>query len=142
MNLFTAFKLIFFWGKQLSIVVVFHFVFDQIPYLSTRSSTEEQIVYLLADRDKRVLSLIFENYGTLLLNAIMRIVKDKMMADEVLQQVLIKVWNNTSSFNSKKGSLFTWLMGISRNAAIDKTRTRDFRLTQESEKEYRTHKCK
>ena len=107
---------------------------NQLPYLSATSSVEERIVYLLADKDKKVLNLIFENYGTLLLNAIMRVVKDKMMAEEVLQQVLIKVWNNTSSFNAEKGSLFTWLMSISRNAAIDKTRTKDFRLTQESER--------
>lgn len=110
------------------------FVSNQLPYLSAKSSVEERIVYLLADKDKKVLNLIFENYGTLLLNAIMRVVKDKMMAEEVLQQVLIKVWNNTSSFNAEKGSLFTWLMSISRNAAIDKTRTKDFRLTQESER--------
>lgn len=89
---------------------------------------------MLADRDKKALSLIFENYGSLLLNSILRVVKNKMMAEEVLQQVLLKVWQNARTYDTQKGSLFTWLISISKNAAIDKTRTKDFRLTQESER--------
>ena len=107
---------------------------NQLPFLSTKSSIEERIVYLLADKDKKVISLIFDHYGVLLLNSIKRVIKDQMMAEEVLQQVLIKVWNNASSFNPDKGSLFTWLVNIGRNAAIDKTRSKDFRLSQESER--------
>lgn len=121
-------------GKQLTLPCVLHFVSNQLPYLTTKSSVEERISYLLADKDKKALSLIFDNYGSLLLNSIIRVVKDKMMAEEVLQQVLLKVWHNASAFDSHKGSLFTWLVSISRNAAIDKTRTKDFRLTQESER--------
>ena len=118
----------------MSLPWVFHFVSNQLPYLTSTSSVEERISYLLADKDKKALALIFDNYGALLLNSILRVVKDKMMAEEVLQQVLLKVWHNASSFNSTKGSLFTWLVSISRNAAIDKTRTKDFRLSQESER--------
>ncbi|MDN3203434.1 RNA polymerase sigma factor [Algoriphagus sediminis] len=95
---------------------------------------EERITYLMADQDKKALTLIFDNYGSLLLNVIMRVIKDRMMAEDVLQQVLIKVWNHSNTFDSNKGSIFTWLVTISRNAAIDKTRTKDFRLTQESER--------
>lgn len=120
--------------KQFCLIGVLAFVAGEVPYIKTQSSIEEQITILLADQNKKALSLIFENYGSLLLNVIMRVIKDKMMAEEVLQQVLIKVWNNAQSFNSDKGSLFTWLVSISRNAAIDKTRTKDFRLSQESER--------
>lgn len=118
----------------MSLPWVFHFVSNQLPYLTANSTVEERISYLLADNDKKALALIFDNYGSLLLNSILRVVKDKMMAEEVLQQVLLKVWQNADSFDAQKGSLFTWLVSISRNAAIDKTRTRDFRLTQESER--------
>lgn len=104
-----------------------------LPYLTAKSSVEERITYLLKDQDKKALSLIFDNYGALLLNVIKRVIKDPMMAEEVLQKVLMKIWKNAESFNKSKGSLFTWLVSISRNAAIDQTRTRDFRLTKESE---------
>ena len=96
------------------------------------TSVEDRIAYLLADKDKQAVTLVFENYGGLLFNVINRIVKDDAMSEDVLQTVLLKVWENGLNFDASKGSLFTWLTSISRNAAIDKTRTRDFRLTQES----------
>lgn len=98
----------------------------------TTTSVEDRIAYLLADKDKQAVTLVFENYGALLNNVINRIVKDEAMSEDVLQTVLLKVWENGQNFDASKGSLFTWLVSISRNAAIDKTRTRDFRLTQES----------
>lgn len=96
------------------------------------TSVEDRIAYLLADKDKQAVTLVFENYGGLLFNVINRIVKDDAMSEDVLQTVLLKVWENGLNFDASKGSLFTWLTSISRNAAIDKTRTKDFRLTQES----------
>lgn len=96
------------------------------------TSVEDRISYLLADRDKQAVALVFENYGVLLYNTINRIVKDEAMSEDVLQTVLLKVWENGQNFDVSKGSLFTWLVSISRNSAIDKTRTRDFRITQES----------
>lgn len=93
---------------------------------------EEQIVYLLKDRDKAAVGLIFDNYGPVLMNIIMRVVRDEAMAQDVLQEALLKFWKNGGSYDAEKGSLFTWLTRISRNAAIDKTRTKDFRLTETS----------
>lgn len=107
---------------------------EQLPYLNTETSTEDRIVYLLADGDKKALKLIFDNYGALLRNVILRIVQDKMMSEGVLQQVLLKIWKNAHRYDQSKGALFTWLVSISRNAAIDYTRTKDFRLTQASER--------
>ena len=106
---------------------------ETLPYLSTKSSVEERVVYLLNDKDKKAISLIFDNYGALLLNVIKRVIKDEMMAEEVLQKVLLKVWNHADAYSQGKGSLFTWLVAIARNAAIDQTRTKDFKLTQKSE---------
>ncbi|WP_088125076.1 RNA polymerase sigma factor [Roseivirga misakiensis] len=96
------------------------------------TSIEDKIAYLLADKDKQAVSLVFEHYGSLLLNIINRVVQDDAMSEDVLQTVLLKIWENGINFDASKGTLFTWLARISRNAAIDKTRTKDFRLTQES----------
>lgn len=107
---------------------------EPLPYLSAKSFVEERIVYLLNDRDRKAITLIFDNYGSLLLNIIKRVINDPLMAEEVLQKVLLKIWRNADAYDHAKGSLFTWLVSISRNAAIDQTRTKDFRLTKESER--------
>lgn len=104
----------------------------QVQHITQQSSVEEQIVYLLKDRDKAAIRLIFDHYGAVLLNIIRRVVKDEAMAQDVLQDSLLKFWKNSGSYDAEKGSLFTWLTRISRNAAIDKTRTKDFRLSETS----------
>lgn len=76
--------------------------------------------------------MIFDNYGPVLLNIINRVVKDTALAEDVLQDALLKVWRNSKTYQADKGSLFTWLTRIARNAAIDKTRTRDFKQTETS----------
>ena len=102
--------------------------------LSTKTPIEQRIVYLLRDGDKEAIKLVFKHYGTVLLNVIVKVVGSREMAEDVLQQVLLKVWRNSEHYNPEKGSLFTWLVAISRNAALDKLKTKDFKLSQTSKK--------
>lgn len=96
------------------------------------STIESKISHLLADRNKEAIGLVFTHYGALLLNVINRVIQDEVMSEDVLQSVLLKIWQNGHNFDPSKGSLFTWLVRVSKNAAIDKTRTKDYRLSQES----------
>lgn len=107
---------------------------EQLPYLSTESSIEDRIVYLLKEKDRKAIALILNQYGSLLLNVIKRVVRDQMISEEVLQKVLLKIWMNEDAYCDDRVSLFTWLVSIARNAAIDQRRTKDFRLSRESEK--------
>lgn len=100
--------------------------------LQAKTAIESQIVYSLSKQDKLAIRLIFKYYGSALLNIIIRIVGDKQMSEEVLQQVLIKVWNNAKEYNPAKAGLYSWLVAISRNAALDKRKTRDFKDSQTS----------
>ena len=59
------------------------------------------------------------------------------IAEEVLQDVFLKVWDRIDSYDREKGRLFTWMLNVARNQAIDKTRSREFskeRQTGELEK--------
>lgn len=90
------------------------------------------IIRLLGQNDKEAIKLIYQNYSPVMMNIILRVVKHERIAEDVLQEALLKIWNNRTSYDTNKGSLFTWMTRISRNAAIDKTRTKDFRLTETS----------
>jgi len=48
------------------------------------------------------------------------------MAEEVLQDVFLKIWDRIDSYDREKGKLFTWMVNIARNQAIDKTRSKEF----------------
>ena len=56
---------------------------------------------------------------------ILRIVKTEEIAEEVLQDVFLKIWERFGNYDSAKGKLFTWLLNVARNQAIDKTRSKE-----------------
>ncbi|MEL7001509.1 MAG: sigma-70 family RNA polymerase sigma factor [Bacteroidota bacterium] len=104
----------------------------QIENTAQKPPIEEKIVDLLFQQDKEAIRLIFENYGPVLMNIITRVVKYEAVAQDVMQEALLKIWKNGITYNREKGSLFTWMTRICRNAAIDKTRSKDYRLTETS----------
>ena len=66
-------------------------------------------------------------YSASLFGVISRIVIDTAVAEDVLQDTFVKIWNSFSSYNTEKGRLFTWMVNIARNLAIDKIRSKDFK---------------
>jgi len=54
----------------------------------------------------------------------LRVLKDRTDAEDVLQDVYIKIWNNASSYQVSGYSPMTWLITIARNQAIDRLRSR------------------
>jgi RNA polymerase sigma factor (sigma-70 family) len=56
---------------------------------------------------------------------VLRIVRSEDMAEEVLQDVFLKIWDKMPSYDASKGRLFTWMLNIARNQAIDKTRSKE-----------------
>ena len=95
--------------------------------------TVTEIVSQINARDERGLSAVFEQYGGALNGVILRIVGDERVAEEVLQDTLLKVWNKIGLYRPEQAGLFTWIMGIARNAAIDQVRLRGFQRNQQSE---------
>lgn len=97
---------------------------EPVPILSI--SIEDQIIRKLVTKDEEAISLIFEHYSTAMFNCMNQILQNRMLTEDVLQEVLIKVWKKGDSYDPAKGSLYTWLIRVSKNAAIDKTRSKEF----------------
>lgn len=69
---------------------------------------------------------MYDHYAAALLGVIARILKKEELAEEVLQDVFLKIWDRIDSYDAEKGRLFTWMLNIARNQAIDKTRSKEF----------------
>jgi RNA polymerase sigma factor (sigma-70 family) len=52
-------------------------------------------------------------------------VRHDTVAEEILQDVFVKVWDKIDGYDADKGKLFTWMLNIARNQAIDKTRSKE-----------------
>ncbi|SNZ01929.1 RNA polymerase sigma factor [Flagellimonas pacifica] len=84
---------------------------------------EKHIVSLLAEKDDKAISLLYDNYGDTLYGVALKVVRDEDLAQDVLQESFIKIWKKADSYDSSKAKLFTWLFRITRNTAIDKLRS-------------------
>ena len=93
---------------------------------------EEQIVTWLAARDQRALGLIYDHYSEALYGTILNIVRSEAVAEDVFQEAMVKVWRHAERYDARQGRLFTWLVNICRNAAIDAYRSKAFRQQSEN----------
>ena len=77
--------------------------------------------------DKKVFSNLYDSYSPALYGIILKIVRQEDIAEDVLQESFIKIWKKAPTYELEKGTLFTWMLNICRNSAIDKTRSAHFR---------------
>ena len=91
------------------------------------SLSEEELVLALGNREKVAIEALYDMYSASLYGVISRIVIDTPTAEDVLQETFVKIWNSFSSYSADKGRLFTWMVNIARNLAIDKIRSKDFK---------------
>lgn len=91
------------------------------------------LIERLQQRDERAFAKIYELYSENIFGVIHVIVKDVAVADEVMQDVFLKVWDKAETYTGTKGRFFTWLLNIARNAAIDKVRSKAYKNTQKNE---------
>ncbi len=91
------------------------------------SLSEEELVIALKNREKIAIEALYDMYSSSLYGVISRIITDTATAEDVLQETFVKIWHSFSSYSTEKGRLFTWMMNIARNLAIDKIRSKDFK---------------
>lgn len=89
--------------------------------------SEEELIAALRAREKIAVEALYDMYSASLIGIIYRIVQHEEIAEDLLQETFVKIWNSFSSFDSEKGRLFTWMANIARNLSIDKVRSKDFR---------------
>ena len=89
--------------------------------------SEEELVALLQARDQKAFSYLYDNYSAALNGIIYRIVEDRELSEDILQEAFIRIWNNFSNYDSTKGRLFTWMLNITRNLTIDTLRSKGYK---------------
>lgn len=92
------------------------------------SISEEDLVLALKKHDTIAIKALYDMYSGSLLGIITRIIQNHPeVCEDLLQDAFVKIWNSAESYDSSKGRLFTWMMNIARNLAIDKLRSKEFR---------------
>ncbi|MNK10133.1 ECF RNA polymerase sigma factor SigK [compost metagenome] len=95
--------------------------------------SEQEIISLLLQQNEKGFNYLYDNYSAAIYGIITRVVSEKEYADEIIQDVFVKIWKNIAQFDSEKGRLYTWMINLARNTAIDYIRSKGFQNEQKNQ---------
>ena len=87
---------------------------------------EAELVVALRRKDDQAFGYLYDHYAGALYGVVKQIVADAEVCNDVLQETFVNIWRKIDLYDESKGRLFTWMLNIARNAAIDKTRSKGF----------------
>ncbi len=91
---------------------------------------ENELVASLRQKEDEAFGYLYEHYSAALYGVIKQIVGDAELSNDVLQETFVNIWRRMDTYDESRGRLFTWMLNIARNAAIDKTRSKNFQQAQ------------
>ena len=94
--------------------------------------TQEELLPLLLNKEEKGFTLLYDMYSKSLFSVISNLISNRDDAEDVLQEVFVKIWKNIDSYNESKGRLYTWMLNIARNTSIDKLRSKGFNNSQKN----------
>jgi RNA polymerase sigma factor (sigma-70 family) len=86
--------------------------------------TEEFLYSGLRSKSKQAFEYLYDNYSPALYGVVYNILHNEEASNDALQEVFVKIWNNFDSYDPERSRLYTWMMNIARNHAIDKLRSK------------------
>ena len=99
--------------------------------MSAKVTYEEyELVAALRQKENQAFSYLYDHYSGALYGIINQIVADTELSNDVLQETYVNIWRRIDTYDASRGRLFTWMLNIARNAAIDKTRSKGYQQSQ------------
>jgi RNA polymerase sigma-70 factor, ECF subfamily len=101
-----------------------------VPRKPSRMTLPPEIPVLMqriAQRDAKALRELYGRFSKALYSVIYSIVKSKEDAEEILCEIFQQVWEKAPSYDFGKGSVYTWLLTMARNRAIDRLRSKGYK---------------
>jgi RNA polymerase sigma-70 factor (ECF subfamily) len=98
--------------------------------------TDETLLLLIARSQEPALGELYDRYGRLVYSVAMNSLSDPDRAEEVTQDVFVRVWEKARTYNSEQGKVVSWLTSIARHRSIDlyrkfKSRREDLQVNWE-----------
>jgi len=83
---------------------------------------DEALLPRLAAGDRAALDRLYDRYAGPTYALLLRIVADRQLAEDLLQEVFLRVWQRAGSYQVERGRALTWVLSIAHNLAIDEVR--------------------
>jgi RNA polymerase sigma-70 factor (ECF subfamily) len=101
---------------------------------------DRELIERLKRRDAHAMADLYDRFGRLVYSVIFAIVRDKGIAEDLLQETFLRIWNRVAAFDAERGAFGPWLLAVARNRAIDHIRSAGARIDRNAfEFEEREH---
>ena len=84
----------------------------------------DDLIQQFQQKDKIAFEKLYTMYAENICGVINTIIQNPERAEELCQDVFVKIWEKSDSYNPTKGRFFTWILNIARNTAIDELRSK------------------
>jgi RNA polymerase sigma-70 factor (ECF subfamily) len=92
--------------------------------LRTKTADDAALVARLAEGDGDALEELYERYSRVVYSFSLRMLADTSSAEELTQEVFLRLWRQGGSYQQSRGAFLTWLLSVTHNMAIDEIRRR------------------
>jgi RNA polymerase sigma-70 factor (ECF subfamily) len=89
---------------------------------------DEDLARRLQRREPQAMADLYDRFGRLAFSVILSIVRDAAIAEDLVQETFLRVWNRVHAFDAERGALGPWLLAIARHRAIDHLRSLSSRM--------------
>ena len=87
---------------------------------------EEELLKRLKLHEEQAYRFLYDHYSKALFVVIKQIIPQQEIAEDLLQETFVKIWQNIHTYDGSRGRLYTWMLSIARNLSIDRTRSKEF----------------
>src|SRR5687768_7168325 len=93
---------------------------------------DEELMRRLSYRDLSAYKTLFSRYGNMVYSTALRVLRDPQLAEEMVQEIFLRLWRNPEGYAATRGKFSTWLTSVARNRAVDEVRSRNRRYRHET----------
>src|SRR5262245_21360763 len=79
------------------------------------AASDELLVAALEQRDAKALEALYDRYGDYVYSICLRMMRDVQLAEDLTQEVFLRVWRRPDLFDATRGRFLTWLLSVARN---------------------------
>lgn len=96
--------------------------------------THENLVTEFSSGNENALEFLYDHYSGALLSVLLRLTSNEDTSRDLLQDAFVKIWRNRNSYDKSKGTLYTWMLNLTRNLCIDYLRSKRHKNNQKNQK--------
>jgi RNA polymerase sigma-70 factor, ECF subfamily len=85
--------------------------------------SDGDLIEQVRKRGSEALGILYDRYGQVVYSLFLRTARDAATAEDLAQELFLRIWNRAQTYDPQKGSLGVWILSIARNMAIDYVRS-------------------